>query len=386
MLDVAVIGGGPVGSRLAFKLSLLGRRVVVLEKKSSIVGKSACTGIISQECAARFAVPSHVIFRQLNSAKIFSPSGEYIRLYRPDTQACIVDRIHFDTVMAEAAQSSGALYQLKSKAENIRFHQDRAVIEIDSEGQPRTLEAKIAVLATGFNAALVKRLGLGQPGYLVAGAQIEVGVEGTDEVEVYLDQKLAPDFFAWLAPTANGRALAGLMTRQSPGFRLREWLARLKSAGKVISEVGPIHYGGIPLKPLRRTFGERLIVVGDAAGQVKPTTGGGLYFGMLCADIAADVIQEALENRDCSAKMLARYETEWRKKLGHELKREYTARRMYKELSNPQIDRLVSAIKNSGLVDSLLLDDSLSFDWHGGLMLKALRAGVKSQVKRIFKL
>ncbi|MDD5701637.1 MAG: NAD(P)/FAD-dependent oxidoreductase [Dehalococcoidales bacterium] len=386
MLDVAVIGGGPVGSRLAFKLSSLGRRVAVLEKNASIGGKRACTGIISRECAARFAVPSHVIFRQLNSAKIFSPSGEYIRLYRPDTQACIVDRIHFDTVMAETAQSSGALYQLKSKAENIRFHQDRAVIEIDHEGQPRSLEAKIVVLATGFNAALVKRLGLGQPGYLVAGAQIEVGMEGTDEVEVYLDQKLAPDFFAWLAPTANGRALAGLMTRQSPGFRLREWLARLKSAGKVISEAGPIYYGGIPLKPLPRTSGERLIVVGDAAGQVKPTTGGGLYFGMLCADIAADVIQEALENRDCSAKMLSKYETEWREKLGHELKIEYTARRMYKKLSNPQIDRLVSAIKNTGLVDSLLLDDSLSFDWHGGLMLKALKAGVKSQVKRVFNL
>ncbi len=186
---------------------------------------------------------------------------------------------------------------MSSKVTEIILKNDRVLIEVEEKGNIRQYEAQAAVLTTGFNAPLVKRLGFGQAGDFVAGAQAEVQVNGIEEVEVYFDQKLAPGFFAWLVPTSEGRCLAGLMSRKSPGYHLREWLTNLEAQGKIIPDKYQIHYGGIPIKPLARTFGDRLLVVGDAAGQVKPTTGGGIYFGMLCADMAADTLHNAIQSR-----------------------------------------------------------------------------------------
>ena len=93
----------------------------------------------------------------------------------------------------------------------------------------------------------------------------------------------------------------------------------LQAQGRIASvEIEPC-YRGIPIKPLPRTYGDRLVVVGDAAGQVKPTTCGGIYYGLLCADIATNNLHRALKRDDLSAKSLANYERGWKRKLGREL-------------------------------------------------------------------
>lgn len=175
------------------------------------------------------------------------------------------------------------------------------------------------------------------------------------------------------------------MSRQACGFRLRDWICQLEAQGKVAPEKPQIRYGGIPLKPLYRTFGNRFLVIGDAAGQVKPTTGGGIYFGLICADIAADTLNEALLAGDLSSRKLSGYQRKWREKLAAELRREYLARRLYEHLSDRQINGLFSRLKSTGIVESLLQEESLSFDWHGGLLLKALRLGTLAQARRWLK-
>jgi len=273
MLDIAVAGGGPVGSRAAEKLADLGYEVAVFEKRPEIGKKPCCTGIVSQECVNQFHIPAKVISREVNSARIFSPSGDYIQVYRPETQACIINRQAFDNEMAERARVKGVRFQLNTKVNNIYRKEDRVVVETEANGETGQIEARAMVLTTGFNDSLVKRAGFGQTAYFTAGAQAEVQGIGLNEVEVYLDQKLAPGFFGWLVPTAEGRCLAGLMSRKSPGYYLREWITQLVERGKISPGQYKIRYGGIPLKPLARTFGERLLAAGDAAGQVKPTTG-----------------------------------------------------------------------------------------------------------------
>jgi len=124
------------------------------------------------------------------------------------------------------------------------------------------LEARAAILTTGFNAPLVKQMGFGQTPDCVAGVQTEVQTDGIEEIEVYFDQRLAPGFFAWLVPTTEGRGLAGLMSRNTPGRDLREWLINLETLGKIKITGCEIRYGGIPIKPLPRTFAERMLVVG----------------------------------------------------------------------------------------------------------------------------
>jgi len=199
-----------------------------------------------------------------------------------------------------------------------------------------------------------------------------VPVTGIDEVEVYFGEKVAPSFFAWLVPTSPGKALVGLLSRRNPGLHLRKLLTSLLAEGKIASADGTLNYGGIPLKPLKRTYGERLIVVGDAAGQVKPTTGGGIYYGLLCADTAANILKEALESNDLSAKNLSRYQRGWKKKLGRELRAGYWSRKLYERLSDGQIDRIFAIIESSGIDRALLESEDLSFDWHSEFVLRLL--------------
>jgi flavin-dependent dehydrogenase len=162
-------------------------------------------------------------------------------------------------------------------------------------------------------------------------------------------------------------------------------MSSLINQGKISSTAAELSYGGVLLKPLARTYGERLVVVGGAAGQVKPTTGGGIYYGLLCAELAADNLHRALETDSLSAKSLANYEREWKRKIGRELRRGYWARRFYEHLSDKQIDKIFDIIKSSGLDVELLKVDGLSFDWHGEAMVKLLGRGAIAKAIKVMK-
>lgn len=128
------------------------------------------------------------------------------------------------------------------------------------------------------------------------------------------------------------------------------------------------------------------MVVGGAAGQVKPTSGGGIYYGLLCADIAANTLHQALQRGDLSTKSLARYEREWRRKLGRELKIGYWARKLFERLSDNQIDGIFDIIKTNGIDEVLLKAKNLSFDWHSQAILMLLGRTVISKALGVVKL
>ena len=372
MHDVIVVGGGPVGSQVARKLAVAGYKVMVLERKQNVGEKVCCTGIIGQECAKSFAVDDDVILRKVSGASLLSPSGNSIRLWREETQACILDRIAFDIAMAKRAQKKGAEYILDSVVRNIAIEKDRVVIEASHQGKGINFEARAAVIAAGFNSRLTEKLGLGNVGDFVIGAQAEIETTGVDEVEVYFGNDIAPGFFGWLVPTSPRTARAGLLSRRSPELYLKKLLTSLLAQGKIVSTEAKLSRGGIPLKPLDRTYRERLLVVGDAAGQVKPTSGGGIYYGLLCADIAADTLHQALQTDDLSARSLARYERRWKRRLGRELKIGYWTRKLFERLSDRQIDRIFDIVKANGIDKTLLETKDLSFDWHSRTILMLL--------------
>ncbi len=383
MRDILVVGGGPIGSRVAFRLAGMGYEVAVLEQKERLGGGVCCAGIISPECLSAFATDDGVVLRRVNSARIFSPSGRMIRLWRGEEQACIIDRAAFDLSMAERAIDAGAEYLFNSSVRGIKVKDDRVIAEVARNGTGLEFEARLVVVANGFGSRLPAVLGLGKAGDCVVGAQAEVATANVDEIEVYMGREVAPGFFGWLVPTTPKRALAGLLSRRRADFYMRKLISSLREQGKVISDEVEPNYRGITLKPPRRTYGKRAIVVGDAAGQVKPTTGGGIYFGLLSADIAANHLRRALEDDDLSPGRLAGYEREWRKILGQELKICYWARRFYEKLSDKKIDRIFDVIKADGIDEALLKADGLSFDWHGRAIVKL--AGQRA-MSRIFRM
>jgi digeranylgeranylglycerophospholipid reductase len=372
MYDVIIAGGGPTGSQVAYGLAAKGHRVLVLEKNSRPGKKSACTGIVSQECADVFDIEDSVILRKIDSASLFSPSGRRLRLRREVPQACILDRAAFDNAMAERAQRAGADYSFNHHVTDIIVEKNQVTVIADYRGKVESTAGRAAVIASGFSPGLLGRLGLGFFKDFAFGAQAEVEAPGLEEVEVYFGE-MAPGFFAWVVPVAPPLARAGLLSRENPGAYLKKWLGDLKAQGKIASSEVKISYGGIPLKPLTRSYGERVLVVGDAAGQVKPTTGGGIYYGLIGADIAAATLDRALGDDDLSARRLAGYQREWRKRLGRELRTGYWFRRLFERLSDRQIDRLFEIVEKRGIDTSLLKAEDISFDWHARTIMRLLK-------------
>ncbi|MCK4697738.1 MAG: geranylgeranyl reductase family protein, partial [Dehalococcoidia bacterium] len=275
MYDVVVIGGGPIGSRTAYRLAERGYQVLVLEQKARSGEGVCCTGVVGRECIRSFAVDDDVILGRANSARAFSPSGKSLRLWLPETQACIIDRAAFDAALANRAQREGVEYLLNSRATNIEIKDDMVSIEVSRQGDESSFQARAVVIASGFDSRLAEGLGLGKINHFALGAQAEVATAGISEVEVYFGNEVAPGFFAWLLPISSVKARLGLLSDRSPGFYLKKLMSTLLTQGKITSDEVEPDYGGVSLKPLAMTYRERLLVVGTAAGQVKPTTGGG---------------------------------------------------------------------------------------------------------------
>jgi digeranylgeranylglycerophospholipid reductase len=384
LYDAIVVGAGPTGSHVAGELARRGHKVAVLEQHATIGKTACCTGIVGRECVDGFPIARQAVAREAKGARFFSPSGASFTLQKDAAQAYILDRQAFDEAMAGNAQKLGAEYLLSTKVKGIDTGGDVARVGAETGGKATLFESKAVVVASGFGSGLPDGLGFGRFGDFVMGAQAEVETT-IEEVEVYLGRRFSPGFFAWLVPTHQGRALAGLLARRDTKACMEAFLRHLKDQGKIPSRKAPIRFGGIPLKPLRHTCSNRVVVVGDAAGQVKPTTGGGIYYGLLCADIAVDVLDRALAGNDFSARTLSEYEKRWKKLLARELRIGHWARRAFERLSDRRMERLFLMVHDSRATESLLNAPDFSFDWHSRLILRALwRFGPRAAVSLVW--
>ena len=375
--DAIIIGGGPVGCRVASGLARAGYSVAVLEQKPTLDAPVCCTGLVSQECLLRFHLDPGLILKSFNSARIFSPSGKELRLERDEVQAHVLNRIELDKVMCQEAVVGGADYLLSHQVIRLETNGNGVSAEVRIEDRLERFKARAAVLATGSGSRLLGQLGIKRGADWVMGTQAVVETGGAAEVEIYTGRYYAPGFFAWLVPAGGNLALAGLMSRRNTSHHLLAFLKSLYQSGKITGYASPM-FRGITLSPPSKTYGERLLVVGDAAGQVKPLTGGGLYFGLLCADIAVRHLVAALCTDKLTAKVLLEYEREWRSLLGRELMLGRLARRSFGILGDVQIEFLFGLINRCSLAERLAGCRGIGFDWHGAAISRAWRMLIPS--------
>jgi len=371
--DVIVVGAGPVGSYIAHELSSSGYDVAVFEEKSAPGLDVCCTGIISTECFQSLGPGTDVILTEVNSARFFSPSGRCLRLQTENVQAYVVNRLLLDEALASKAQSRGARYFFSSPVIDIIPGQDSIQAETLRSGARETFSARAVVLANGFKPKLPRKLGLGKIKSFLVGAQAEIEAKNVDELEVYFGQEIAPGSFAWLVPTSTNKAYIGLLAKSQAKLHLQKFLNNIFDQGRITSREVEIRQKAVPVGTPARSYGDRVLVIGDAAGQVKPTTGGGIYFGHLGAKIAAEVLDEALSSDNLSATQLSRYQKQWKAKMGKELSLGYRARQAYIKLSDRQIEGIFSALDSSGMAEALLKSGDFSFDWHSRLILAGLK-------------
>lgn len=371
--DVIIVGAGPAGSYAAYRLASLGHKVAVLEQKEAPGLDVCCTGIISAECFRSFDISPEVILTTANSARFFSPSGRCFKVQSEKVQAYVVDRASFDKAVACKAEAQGADYLFSCQVVDIAVGNGGAQVEALFQGSREVFTSRAIILANGFKRKPPEKLGLGEIKHFLTGAQTEIEAENIDEVEVYFGQRITRGLFAWLVPASPNKALAGLLSTSQAKLHLREFLLGPFCQGRVITREARIGQKAIPLGSLPRTYGDRILVIGDAAGQVKPTTGGGIYFGHLGAKIAAEVLHRALSSDDLGSAQLSCYQKEWKARMGKEIFMGHWARRLYAKLNDYEIERIFGMLDSGGIAEALLNSPNFSFDWHS----KSILAGLK---------
>ncbi len=361
--DIAVVGGGPIGSYTARRLAEHGFSVCVIEKKRVIGSNILCTGIVSKDSFRRYDLPEDSIMNQIKSFVFVSPSGQRLHYNHPETFAYVLDRSVFDRRLAERARRSGAEYYLGSSITSIE--PEKKIYRLTANG--KYWQSRAVILATGVNYNLQRKLGFGSPAQFLYGSQVELPLRiAKDSIEVHVGQRYVPNSFAW--PVARGRTRVGMIIEKKGKEFLRRFInQRLKYHGAVeyYNEIAvkPIAYGTI-----KKSVLDRILVVGEAAGQVKTTTGGGIFMGLLCSDIAVERLIENLKK----GRSINDYEITWRSVLSGELEVGRRVRQLASRLDDRAIERLFSFVKYNHFWVSLLIP-RINFDFHSDLFYYCLK-------------
>jgi digeranylgeranylglycerophospholipid reductase len=314
-LPVVVVGNGPAGSIAARKAAEEHDTVIVGMRERHI----GCAGIISASGLERIGVdPRDSLLNSVRGARIFSPNGVEIRVDAGRPAAYVVDRKAFDRMLLHEAQDAGA-----------RFREDWAqrvggdVLLKSGE----KIQAERIIVAAGSNYSLQAASNIPRPREFLQGGQYEMSVDvDPDFVELYFN---VPDFFSWIIPLGD-RTRIGLCVKGNPRPHLDRFIKSLAKAGRMASDrVYEESFGVIPLfEPRLKTQFGNTILLGDSAGQVKATTGGGVIMGALAA-------------KHC---LKQDYERSWRAEIGGELKAHLLMYKALNRMSEAGKDRLFSIV------------------------------------------
>ena len=359
--DVVIAGGSISGLLTAREIARNGNSVLVLEENFEIGTPDHCGGLVSKTALNDLGInPSQKTFDSaINSAKIFSPSGKNITIDSKNQNVIVVSRRELDKQAALQAQKLGAEIMV-----NTSYMKKTDSGVKTSIGD---INCKVVVDCRGVNALLNNdRDGVLQSAqYEVYGDWIQDG-----QVEVYIDQKKYPEFFGWIIPSGNGVGKVGVAGKEINVSKTMENLLSSKGNHSIIRKIyAPIWIKG----PIKKFTSENIVIVGDAAGQAKPTTAGGIYSCGMGGIVAGKTITKFLETKKISD--LEEYQKIWINKFGKEFEKQTLARRLLRRLDNDSIDKLFNQITPEIIKEISEKDD---FDFHTGSIIKLL--GLKNSV------
>lgn len=380
LFDAVIIGGGPAGSQSAKIIAEHGFKTLVIEEDSEVGKPQHCAGLISISGLHKLGLNESkpFVLNKINGARFFAPNTNSFIVSRNDYVAVVIDRILFDKFLEKNALSAGAEYIYNTKAISISRKQKKWKIKAINRrnGEKKSIFAKIIIDAEGRIGAIRRFAGLTHHVRILPAFQYVVGdVSDLDEklVELYFDTDLAKDFFLWVIPISKNAARVGLATSKgNPKALLDQFITKSNYSYKFSNVKTLDAFGGgvITSGPIPKYYAPGFLVVGDAAGHVKPTTGGGIILGGICAKIAAEVAIDALEKDIFLEKFLAQYQRRCNQILGKHFKSMKIVRWWLNKLSNKGYNRLFKYIKEKEITNLLELYGDM--DMQEGVIKKLL--------------
>jgi geranylgeranyl reductase family protein len=360
--DSIVVGGSISGLLCAREISKSGSSVAVLEEDYEIGSPEHCGGLVSLNGMKNLGIiPSNkAILNEVNKAKVFSATKGFEISANRD-KIIVLDRRELDKQVAYQAQKFGSEIRTKSLVTSISFDESQKEYIIKTKDD--IFYSQFFIDARGVT-SLVNNYN--RNGVLQS-AQYEVYADWilSDEIIVKFDKIKYPDFFAWIIPSGNGKGKIGVAGRKiNPLKALESFIESFSNKYSIIRKIyAPIWIGG----PLKNFVLNKTILVGDAAGQTKPTTAGGIYSCGMGGILAGSKI--GLYKKGSPNFSLTDYQTEWYSIFGKEFHKMLFFRKIMERLDNKSIDTIFSLISDADIAE---ISKSATFDFHSFALSKIL--------------
>ncbi|MFB5617033.1 MAG: NAD(P)/FAD-dependent oxidoreductase [Nitrosopumilus sp.] len=360
--DAVIAGGSVAGLLCAREIASGGNSVLVIEEDYEIGTPEHCGGLVSIRGLERLGIiPFGKTFDHIiKSAIIHAPNGSSFSIDSKKQKVAEISRRELDKQIAHQAQKSGAVIKVKTSFQELT---EEGVRTNDGE-----IKCKIFVDARGISSLIHKN----REGIL-SSAQYEIYADWIKkgQVEVFFDQEKYPGFFAWIIPSGEGKGKIGVAGK---GIKvteiLEEFLEERGNYSTIRKIFAPIWIKG----PIKKFVERKTVIVGDAAGQAKPTTSGGIYTSGMGGILAGKAISKFLKSNNESD--LEEYQKTWTKQFGEEFEKQLWARKILERVDNNTINKLFELVTPEIIKEISEKDD---FDFHAGSIVKLL--GVKGSVK-----
>lgn len=353
--DVVVVGGRIGGSTASIFASRNGAKVLIIEKNQEIGTPVQCAEATSSRTFKTLEMEpsSQYIRSEIKGADVYAPDGTHGHLEGGYAEGFILERKIFDKHLAIEAAKSGAEIMVKTRVKSL-IKKDGKVCGVIAKHMGRTLKIKadVVIAADGVESSVAKMAGLNTnqtPKTLCSCAQYEMVGLKTDPhyLKFYFGQEIAPKGYAWIFPKGDNVANVGVGIRSNTETAYH-FLKKFTS--KMDATPIELNIGAVPVSgPVEKTYTDGLMVVGDAAGQVEPFTGGGIHITTHCGRVAGEIAAKAIEKENCSANFLKTYEKRWKNEIGKDLKDSLKYREILDKLSDEEINILAKFLKKQDL-------------------------------------
>jgi len=357
LYDVIIAGAGPIGCYTASLLAKEQIRTAVFEEHATVGEPLHCAGLVTERVMDFLpSASSDLIQNKIYGAHIHAPSDVTLTIGGDHVHALVIDRPHFDETFAKHAKTAGADLYLNHKVTAATLCDNFVQVQLQHQETAINAQAKLLIGADGPHSMVRTAFDFPKPTEILQGIGAEIADVDLDcrFVHIFTGHTIAPGFFAWIIPTNQDgtNARIGLCITPNHDHPLTHYFTSLLKHPLIEGATVLKRYGGvIPLGALKKTVDAHVMLVGDAAAQVKPASGGGLYPGLSCARHCAAIAAQAIHKNTFANDVLEQYHARWTRDLGHELSLGMRFRGLYAQFTDQQLNHYIEKFNTEKIRD-----------------------------------